>query len=87
MTELFWRNVKDELPDETGWYLVYAPKYEGGSSGGKEVHNGIMLSKFIRNKKGNTSWSVEFCYWNQNCVKCWMPLPDKPEIDDDETEE
>ena len=79
----FWKNAKDELPNETGWYLVYAPKYQGGSSGGKEFCDGIMFSKFIRSKKGNTSWSVEMAGWNQNCVRFWMPLPAKPVCEDE----
>ena len=78
-----WINVKDELPIETGWYLVYAPKYRGGSSGGKEFCDGIMFSKFIRSKKGNTSWSVEGAGWNRNCVRFWMPLPDRPVYEDE----
>ena len=79
-----WQIVKDKLPDSTGWYLVYAPKYKGGSSTGKEFYGGIMISKFTRSKKGNTSWSAEMAVWNKGCVKCWMPLPNKPDIEEDD---
>lgn len=87
MSDLVWRNINDELPNETGWYLVFAPKYVGGSSGGKEQVGGILFSKYNVAKNGNKSWSVESQYRNRNCVKFWMPLSEKPEIEDDETQE
>ena len=70
-----WRNAKDELPAETGWYLVYAPTYSGGSSSGLHSINGVMFSKFTRSKKGNVSWSAEMARWNNGCVKYWMEIP------------
>lgn len=78
-----WRNVNDELPKESGWYLVYAPKYRGGSSGGREYYDGLMFSKYNIAKNGNRSWSVETRCYNKNSVKFWMPLPDKPVCEDE----
>lgn len=75
-----WIKVNDELPDKTGWYLVYAPSYMGGSSSALDSHAGIMFSKFTIAKNGNKSWSVESKPWrNGGCVKYWMRLPDIPE--------
>lgn len=82
MTQLGWHDINDELPDRTGWYLVYAPKYRGGSSTGKECIGGILFSKFNIAKNGNRSWSAESCGWNKNCVKFWMNLPEKPVCDE-----
>ena len=84
MSDLVWRNVNDELPNKTCWCLVFAPKYLGGSSGGKEYVRGILFSKYNVAKNGNKSWSVESQYRNRNCVKFWMPLPEKPVFDEPE---
>ena len=73
-----WISVKDRLPEEKGWYMVYAPSYSGGSSGGLAYHNGVMFSKW-----SGKSWSVEVGYHERpGCVKAWMPLPEPPKEDD-----
>lgn len=69
-----WISVKDRLPDEPGWYMVYAPTYRGGSSTSRENHDGIMFAKW-----SGKNWSVERCYYNRpGCVEKWMPLPEPP---------
>ena len=71
-----WTSVKDRLPEESGWYLVFAPTYSGGSSGGLACIDGIMFSKFKIAKNGNKTWSIEVGYHERpGCVKYWMPLP------------
>lgn len=66
-----WVRCEERLPEEKGWYLVYAPKYRGGSSSGKESANRVMFSKW----SGKT-WSIEVGYYERpNCVTHWMPLP------------
>ena len=71
-----WTNVKDALPDEAGWYLVFAPTYSGGSSSGLDMHDGVMFSQFKITKDGKKSWSIEVGYHKHpNCVLYWMPLP------------
>lgn len=66
-----WELCCNGLPNEEGHYLVYAPNYSGGSSGGKESHDGVMFSRFK-----NEKWSIEHGYHKRpNCVKAWMPLP------------
>lgn len=71
-----WISVKDKLPDKSGYYLVFAPTYSGGSSSGLECINGIMFSKFTVAKNGNKTWSIEVGYHKRpNCVMYWMPLP------------
>ena len=75
-----WISVNDELPSKTGWYLVFAPNYMGGSSSALGSCDGIMFSKFTCAKNGNKSWSVESKPWrNGGCVKYWMELPAIPE--------
>ena len=62
-----------EPPEEDGYYIVYAPTYSGGSSGGKENHNGIMFSSYKNGK-----WSIEHGYHKRpNCVRAWRPLPER----------
>ena len=62
-------------PEETGWYLVYAPDYFGGSSGCRECYDGIMFAKW-----NGKSWSIEQGYYKRpGCVKAWMPTPAAPE--------
>ena len=71
-----WISVKDRLPEESGWYLVFAPTYSGGSSGGLACIDGLMFSKFKIAKNGNKTWSIEVGYHERpNCVMYWMPLP------------
>ena len=66
-----WILCSERLPEEDGHYIVYAPSYRGGSSSGKEIHNGVMFSRFKNGK-----WSIEVGYHKRpNCVKAWMPLP------------
>lgn len=58
-------------PEEDGCYLVYAPSYSGGSSSSKEIHDGVMFSKFKNGK-----WSIEVGYHKRpGCVEAWMPIP------------
>jgi len=78
-----WVKTTEHLPDETGWYLVYAPSYMPGSSSGKEYYDGIMISKFNLCKNGKTSWSAEKDFRNKKCVKFWMPLPNRPVCEDE----
>ena len=76
-----WIPCGERLPAENGTYLVYAPDYRGGSSRGKEWHDGIMFAIFKAGK-----WSIEHGYYSRpNCVIAWMPLPEPYEVEDDET--
>ena len=76
MMERNWISVKDRLPDEPGWYLVFAPTYSGGSSSGLNHHKGVMFSQLKVTKAGKKSWSIEVGYHERpGCVLYWMPLP------------
>ena len=74
-----WIPCSERLPEEDGHYIVYAPSYSGGSSSGKEIHNGVMFSRFKSGK-----WSIEVGYHKRpNCVKAWIPIePWKGEDDE-----
>ena len=70
--ECQWIPVSERLPGKDGHYLVYAPKYRGGSSSAKEYYDGVMFSRF-----NNGKWSIEHGYYERkNCVIAWMPLPE-----------
>lgn len=74
--EIEWTSVDSRLPDNPGWYLVFAPMYEGGSSSGLANHGGIMFSQFKVSKGGKGTWSIETGYHKRpGCVLYWMPLP------------
>ena len=76
--ESHWIPCSERLPEENGTYLVYAPDYRGGSSRGKEWHDGIMFAIFKAGK-----WSIEHGYYSRpNCVIAWMPLPKPYEVDE-----
>ena len=65
-----WIPCSERLPEEDGHYIVYAPSYSGGSSSGKEIHDGVMFSRFKSGK-----WSIEVGYHKRpNCVKAWMTI-------------
>ena len=69
-----WISVKDALPQDQGWYLVYAPSYSGGSSSGLKCINGVMFAKW-----NGKAWSIEVGYYKRSgCVKHWMPFPEAP---------
>lgn len=69
-----WIPVTERLPEENGWYQVYAPGYSGGSSSGLKNIKGNMYSAFKNGK-----WSIEVGYHERpGCVKAWMPLPEPP---------
>lgn len=66
-----WHRVEEEMPDEVGSYLVYAPTYIGGSSSAKECKAGVMFAKWL--KGGH--WSIEVGYYKRpGCVTHWMPI-------------
>ena len=66
-----WHRVEEELPDEVGSYLVYAPTYIGGSSSAKECKAGVMFARWL--KGGH--WSIEVGYYKRpGCVTHWMPI-------------
>ena len=69
-----WHDLKldpYDLPEEEGFYLVYAPSYQPGSSKAKEkVRGGYMFSKF---KSGQ--WSIEVGYYERpHCVRAWREI-------------
>lgn len=67
-----WISVDEELPDENGRYLVYAPTYKKGSSSGLDFKDGIGFSRFCNGK-----WSIEIGYIKRpNCVTHWMSIPE-----------
>ena len=69
-----WISAKEQLPEEDGWYQVYAPYYSGGSSSGLKNVKSNMYSAFKHGK-----WSIEVGYHKRpGCVKAWMPLPEPP---------
>ena len=72
-----WHRVEEELPDEVGSYLVYAPTYIGGSSSAKECKAGVMFARWL--KGGH--WSIEVGYYKRpGCVTHWMPIEPPKEV-------
>lgn len=71
-----WISVKERLPENDGWYLVYAPGYWGNS----KIYglDGFAYSNFKHNYKAH--WGLERGTgrgW-PGIVTHWMPLPDPP---------
>lgn len=66
-----WHSMEDNgPPEENGPYFVYAPSYCGGSSSGKEMAMGVMISKWT-----GKHWSIEVGYYKRpGCVTHWMPI-------------
>ena len=66
-----WHSMEDNgPPEENGPYFVYAPSYRGGSSSGKEIARGVMISKWT-----GKHWSIEVGYYKRpGCVTHWMPI-------------
>ena len=83
MSMNMWISVADKLPDENGWYFVYAPTYYGGSSSTIRSINGMTFAKWI----GGKTWSIEAGYHKRpGIVTHWMPLPQRPEESDENNE-
>ena len=74
-----WHSMEDNgPPEEKGPYFVYAPSYCGGSSSGKEIARGVMISKWT-----GKHWSIEVGYYKRpGCVTHWMPI-EPPKEDND----
>ena len=74
-----WISVKDRLPEQDGWYLVYAPGYWGNS----HIYglDGMAYSNFKNNYKDH--WGIErgISRGGAVIVTHWMPLPEPPKED------
>lgn len=70
-----WISVKDRLPSNDGYYLVFAPGYWGNN----HLIDDLAISKYNKNYK--VHWGIERG-GSRGCVGCithWMPLPEPPE--------
>ena len=72
-----WVSVEDGLPENDGWYLVYAPGYWGNS----KIYglDGLACSNFKHNHK--VHWGIERGTgrgW-PGIVTHWMSLPAPPD--------
>ena len=71
-----WISVEDRLPENDGWYLVYAPEYWGHS----KIYglDGLAYSNFKHNYK--VHWGIERGTGRgyPGIVTHWMPLPVAP---------
>lgn len=80
-----WVSVEDRLPENDGWYLVYAPGYWGNS----KIYglDGLAYSNFKHNYK--VHWGIERGTgrgW-PGIVTHWMTLPAPPDRRPPEGEE
>lgn len=71
-----WVSVEERLPENDGWYLVYAPGYFGNS----KIYglDGLAYSNFKHNYK--VHWGIERGTgrgW-PGIVTYWMELPAPP---------
>ena len=71
-----WVRVDERLPENDGWYLVYAPEYWGHS----KIYglDGLAYSNFKHNYK--VHWGIERGTGRgyPGIVTHWMPLPVAP---------
>ena len=71
-----WVSVEERLPENDGWYLVYAPEYWGHS----KIYglDGLAYSNFKHNYK--VHWGIERGTGRgyPGIVTHWMPLPAPP---------
>ena len=77
-----WISIKDRLPENDGWYLVFAPGYWGNS----RIYglDGMAYSNFKHNYKEH--WGIERGTsrgW-AGIITHWMPLPEPPEEGENE---
>lgn len=71
-----WISVEDRLPEQDGWYLVFAPGYWGKRQ--SYGIDGMACSNFKHNYKDH--WGIERKSsrgWS-GIVTHWMPLPEPP---------
>jgi hypothetical protein len=62
-----WISIKDELPDKTGWYLIFAESEQPGKP--------FINMAFFNGKKFIGLVDV----W-LNAISHWMPLPGPPDV-------
>ena len=61
-----WISVKDRLPEDKGWYLVY-----------KKWKNTLDNHDLVR----ESYYDKNDCKFDTKAVAHWMPLPEPPESD------
>ena len=78
-----WISVKDRLPEEKGWYLVYAPAYKGSPSPKRLRNaNGRMLSRWT-----GKHWNLEDGYYmTQGTIEYWTLIAEPPKEDEHEAD-
>lgn len=77
-----WISVKDKLPEEDGYYMVYSKGYWGNN----RLIGDLAISNFNKNYK--TPWGIERGRsrgW-AGIITHWMPLPEPPKQEEDEHE-
>lgn len=70
-----WISVKDRMPEDDGYYMVYAKGYWGNN----RLIGDLAISKFDKNYE--TPWGIERGKargW-KGIITHWMPLPEPPE--------
>lgn len=83
-----WRRVEDGLPTKSGWYLVFAPTYNGSKH--KEFHDGLGFAKFTLPKNGKGWFSIDDHYsedtkqlhrdWSMACKGQESELPERTHV-------
>lgn len=77
LEERKWIPCSERLPQEDGWYLVYAPEYCGKNR--VTGRSGIAYSKF--ENKYRVRWGIERgAYAFEGLVTHWMALPKPPKL-------
>ena len=66
-----WISVKDRLPEDEGWYLVYTTPNRGYKS-----INKAMFCKVGAGDNFETYWRGTGGHWEN--ITHWMPLPNPP---------
>ena len=70
--EIKWINIKDKLPDESGWYMVFAPSFWSKQ---KEFRFGLGFSKFTLPKDGHGWFGIDKSPTAKTQILYWAPLP------------
>lgn len=78
-----WTNVKDELPNENGLYLVIYKAFEHTFIDVKQFAKDLYsIDKYDFLNKHRPGWyeyDNEYGYIERNNITHWMPLPNPPE--------
>lgn len=76
-----WISVKDRLPEDSGQVLAYGAGEIFMAYFDADFHDGAWFKYFLNDECQDPYLDP---YYGE--IRCWMPLPEPPEVEDNEAD-